>query len=241
MFCTKCGTQLEDDALFCSKCGSPTTTIEKPAEASTITTSKPAEATATKNSTGVVGIIIGIVVALVIVFIIKVAFGGIVGGVALSEAKKEVEEVSSSVACENAKTTYTAVACVLTMMEVTTQDDVRSETSYTGSDVILYIHDGYDGYPECSLEEVEPVDDANSKIISDMEDYFNGERGLLHYLSEDYNGYGYALISPEDFSVKCAWWSKEPISDEYLHLLTEDEIRKISKGGQSIGCYPVKE
>jgi len=28
MFCSKCGTQLDDDARFCSKCGAPVTAVD---------------------------------------------------------------------------------------------------------------------------------------------------------------------------------------------------------------------
>lgn len=204
--------------MFCTKCGNQ---VEDGASfcskcgCSTDPTSKPAAAH--KKSTGIiVGIIIALVAIIVAIVICVVAISS------NSDKNKddkddERDSVRVSEACANAKQIYTAVSAELTQMSI---DGVY--LAYTDDAIILSIY-GDDGDFKYSLENGQPIDNNFD---------------LYDYLGDGYEGYGYALINPNKYSVKYAWWSEKPIPDEYLHQLTEDEMDESRDDGQTVGCYP---
>lgn len=201
--------------MFCTKCGNQ---VEDGASfcskcgCSTDPTSKPAAAP--KKSTG---IIVGIIIALVAIIAAIVISVVAISSNSDKNKDDERDSVRVSEACANAKQIYTAVSAELTQMSI-----AGVYLGFTGDEIILSIY-GDDGDFKYSLENGQQIDNNFD---------------LYDYLGDGYEGYGYALINPSNYSISMAWWSEKPIPDKYLHPLTEDEMDESRDDGQTVGCYP---
>lgn len=123
-YCIKCGTQLSDEAKFCSKCGQPVENVVMGTETKA----------RTKSSTPlIIGIIVGVLVAVVIM--VCVLFGiGVIGGTArvASEVTSELEQSRVSKDRRTVDTIYGAFQSTIADQQVS-RANVRLVIAKTGA------------------------------------------------------------------------------------------------------------